>query len=86
MSFRLHPRQQLVVGVRVGSDGGTQHAVLKMGMVVLIEFSFTKSLKQCVPRMKIIGTQLFLSGIPEVITRLWPLFLPTGHTVVGQFF
>ena len=57
----------------MGSDGGTQHAVVKMGMVVLIEFSFSKSLKQCVPRMKIIGTQLFLSGIPEVITRLWPL-------------
>ena len=31
MSFWLYPRQQLMVGVRVGSDGGTQHAVVKMG-------------------------------------------------------
>lgn len=45
-------------------------SVLKMGMVVLIEFSFTKSLKQRVPGVKIIGTQLVLSGIPEVITSL----------------
>ena len=61
-------------------------SVLKMGLVVVIEFSFTKSLKQRVPRVKIIGTQRVLSGIPEVITRLWPLFLPTGRTAVGQFF
>ena len=48
---------------------------------------FLSSLKQHVPRMKIIGTQLFLSGVPEVMTRLRPLFLPAaGHTVVGQFF
>lgn len=73
--------------MRVASDGGTEPAVLKVGRVVLIEFSFPKSLKQRVPRMKIIGTQLFLSGVPAVITCLWPLFLPAaGHTVVGQFF
>ena len=73
--------------MRVASDEGTEPAVLKVGMVVLIEFSSPKSLKQRVPRMKIIGTQLFLSGVPVVMTRLWPLFLPAaGHTVVGQFF